>query len=259
MGFWVARTMRQALIRALRVGSLKQAGRTAVAAVLTQIVVTLLGLTQGYWAVITTVIVMLARDIPPDRLTAAKTLTRAVLARLPQLRVGLVTFAGQARLACPVTADRAGLLAFLDAASPQAMPLGGTDLAGALEAGRLALLGGEPGAMLLLSDGEATLESPDATQVGHGPTVYTVAVGGALPTTLPGPDGTVQRDAAGQPVAVGVNVTALADLAQRHGGQSFRLAPDAPAPDAAIAAALRARLPTAPDQNGPQRPADRTA
>ncbi|MGD9607780.1 MAG: aromatic acid exporter family protein [Desulfovibrionaceae bacterium] len=53
-------SMRQALIRALRVGSLKQAGRTAVAAVLTQIVVTLLGLTQGYWAVITTVIVMQA-------------------------------------------------------------------------------------------------------------------------------------------------------------------------------------------------------
>jgi len=202
---------------------------------------------------------MLARDIPPDRLTAAKTLTRAVLARLPQLRVGLVTFAGRARLACPVTADRAGLLAFLDDASPQAMPLGGTDLAGALEAGRLALLGGEPGAMLLLSDGEATLESPDADQTGHGPPVCTVAVGGALPTTVPAADGTVQRDAAGQPVAVGVDVAALADLAQRHGGQSFRLAPDAPAPDAAIAAALRARLPTAPDQNGPQRPADRTA
>lgn len=53
-------SMRQALARALRVGGLKQAGRTAVAAVLTQIVVTLLGLTQGYWAVITTVIVMQA-------------------------------------------------------------------------------------------------------------------------------------------------------------------------------------------------------
>jgi len=201
---------------------------------------------------------MLARDIPPDRLTAAKALVRAVLARLPELRVGLVTFAGQARLACPVTADRAGLLAFLDAASPQQMSLGGTDLAGALEAGRLALLGGEAGAMLLLSDGEATLKSPDADQTGHGPPVCTVAVGGALPTSVPAADGGLLRDDAGQPIAVGVDVTALADLAQRHGGQSFRLAPETPAPDAAIAAALRARLPTAPDQNSPQRPADRT-
>jgi Ca-activated chloride channel family protein len=201
---------------------------------------------------------MLARDIPPDRLTAAKVLVRAVLARLPQLRVGLVTFAGQARLACPVTADRAGLLAFLDDASPQRMPLGGTDLAGALEAGRLALLGGEPGVILLLSDGETTLESPDAAQTGHGPSVCTVAVGGALPTTVPAADGGLLRDAAGQPVEVGVDVAALADLAQRHGGQNFRLAPETPAPDAAIAAALRARLPTAPDQNSSQRPADRT-
>jgi Ca-activated chloride channel family protein len=47
---------------------------------------------------------MLARDMAPDRLTAAKALVRAVLARLPKLRVGLVTFAGQTRLACPVTA-----------------------------------------------------------------------------------------------------------------------------------------------------------
>ncbi|MGD9607783.1 MAG: VWA domain-containing protein [Desulfovibrionaceae bacterium] len=201
---------------------------------------------------------MLARDMAPDRLTAAKALVRAVLARLPKLRVGLVTFAGQTRLACPVTADRAGLLAFLDDASPQRMPRGGTNLAGALEAGRLALLGNEPGVILLLSDGEATLESPDTDQTGHGPPVCTVAVGGALPTTVPAADGGLLRDTAGQPVKVGVDVSALADLAQRHGGQSFRLAPDTPAPDAAIAAALGARLPTAANQNGSQRPVDRT-
>lgn len=48
------------LSRAIRHSGLKQAGRTAVAAVLTQLLVTLLGLAQGYWAVITTVIVMQA-------------------------------------------------------------------------------------------------------------------------------------------------------------------------------------------------------
>jgi uncharacterized membrane protein YccC len=53
-------TMAQTISRAIRLGGLKQAGRTAVAVVLTQIVVAVLGMTQGYWAVITTVIVMQA-------------------------------------------------------------------------------------------------------------------------------------------------------------------------------------------------------
>jgi uncharacterized membrane protein YccC len=53
-------SMRRVLTRTLRISGLKQAGRTAVAAALTQIVVTILGLSQGYWAVITTVIVMQA-------------------------------------------------------------------------------------------------------------------------------------------------------------------------------------------------------
>lgn len=51
-------SMRRAVSRAARLGGLKQAGRTAVAAVLTQILVAVLGLSQGYWAVVTTVIVM---------------------------------------------------------------------------------------------------------------------------------------------------------------------------------------------------------
>lgn len=58
-----AKTMTKALsraARATRLGGLKQAGRTAVAAVLTLLLVELLGLSQGYWAVITTVIVMQA-------------------------------------------------------------------------------------------------------------------------------------------------------------------------------------------------------
>jgi uncharacterized membrane protein YccC len=55
-----ATAMSQTLSRAIRRGGLKQAGRTAVAAILTQLVVTLLGLTQGYWAVITAIIVMQA-------------------------------------------------------------------------------------------------------------------------------------------------------------------------------------------------------
>jgi len=53
-------SMTQSLVRAIRVAGLKHAARTAVAVILTESVVTWLGLPQGYWAVITVVIVMQA-------------------------------------------------------------------------------------------------------------------------------------------------------------------------------------------------------
>ncbi len=52
--------MSKALARAARIGGLKHAARTAVATVATLLLVEALGLPQGYWAVITAVIVMQA-------------------------------------------------------------------------------------------------------------------------------------------------------------------------------------------------------
>jgi uncharacterized membrane protein YccC len=52
--------MTAALVRAARVGGLRHAARTAVAAVVTLVLVTVLNLPQGYWAVVTAVIVMQA-------------------------------------------------------------------------------------------------------------------------------------------------------------------------------------------------------
>jgi Ca-activated chloride channel family protein len=201
---------------------------------------------------------MLARDLAPTRLDAAKALVRDVLARLPQLPAGLVIFAGRARLACPVTQDRTALLAFLDAVGPADAPLGGTDRATALEAARLALLGAEPGVVLLVSDGEDTVTAPDVAS-GQGPPVVTVAVGGTLPATVPDATGVLLRDGTGAPVQVGVDVAALADLADRRGGAAFRLSPDGASPGAAVAEALARLVPTrADDRNLPARPADRT-
>lgn len=212
---------------------------------------------------------MLARDLRPDRLGAAKGLVLDVLVRLPGFEAGLVGFAGRAWLACPVTADRTGLAVALEGLSPAEAPLGGTSLAAALEASRLALLGAGPGpgAVLVVSDGEDT--APGAEDAGGaaagpagGPPVFTVAVGGAAPVAvpLPGEAGGVLRDKAGQPVLVGVDPGGLTALAERHGGRAFRLGPDAPGPAAALAAALADLAPdVAPDAAGAEaRPTDRT-
>lgn len=191
---------------------------------------------------------MLARDVRPDRLAAAKTLVLHVLSHLPDAEAGLVGFAGRAWLACPLTLDRAGLALFLSGLSPQAAPLGGTSVPAALEASRLALAGAETGAVLLVSDGEDTLPAKDlAAAAPGGPPIFTVAVGGPTPVPVPAGDepGRVQRRASGETVLVGVNVPSLAALARETGGASFRLAPDVPDPAPAIAAALAALVPTA--------------
>ncbi|EFL52446.1 Ssl1 domain protein [Solidesulfovibrio fructosivorans JJ]] len=188
---------------------------------------------------------MLARDMAPDRLSAAKGLVRAVLAGLPHVAAGVVGFSGRAWLACPVTADRPALALFLDALSPAEAPLGGTSVTAALEACRLALTGARSGAILVLSDGEDTVPVRDATgSRPDDPPVFTVAVGGATPVAVPLPPeagGGVLRDGEGRPVLVGVDAAGLAGLAQDTGGRFFRLAPDAPSPASGIVAALAAQ------------------
>ena len=203
---------------------------------------------------------MLARDVAPDRLAAAKAAALSVLSRLPDVPVAVVGFAGRAWLACPVTSDRAGLALFLDALSPDAAPLGGTSLAAALEASRLALAGVEYGAVLLFSDGEETLAARDAGAVtAGGPPVLTVAVGGPAPVPVPTGRGQVLRDASGAPVLVGVDAPSLAAVAATSGGRAFRLAPDAADPVPAIAAALRARFPEQAAGEGAAPPRDLSA
>jgi Ca-activated chloride channel family protein len=186
---------------------------------------------------------MLARDLAPDRLAAAKGLVLDVLARLPGVEAGLVGFAGRAWLACPLTPDRASLALFLDKLTPDAAPLGGTNPAAALEAARLALAGARPGVVLLVSDGEATA-GPETGQPESDVPVFTVAVGSALAAPVPGADGNPLQTAAGLPVAAGVDVAGLAELARTSGGQAFRLTPDAPWPATALADALLARSKT---------------
>uniref|UniRef100_I2Q5R2 Tetratricopeptide repeat protein,von Willebrand factor type A-like protein n=1 Tax=Desulfovibrio sp. U5L TaxID=596152 RepID=I2Q5R2_9BACT len=210
---------------------------------------------------------MLARDLRPDRLGAAKALVLDVLSRLPGVEAGLVGFAGRAWLACPVTADRAGLAVSLDALSPAEAPLGGTNLPAALEAARLALAGAGPGAgaVVVVSDGEDTASgrqasAPIPASVRGDAPVFTVAVGGATPAPVPLPkaEGGLLRDAEGRPVLAGVDAAGLADLAGRNRGRTFRLSPDAPDPAVALATALAALVPPEPATRPAAPSADRT-
>ena len=88
---------------------------------------------------------MLARDVKPSRLERAKVEVTALLDRLRGDRVGLVVFAGEAFVQCPLTTDYSAAKLFLRAVDPAAMPQQGTAIAGALREARRVLDGGARG------------------------------------------------------------------------------------------------------------------
>lgn len=103
---------------------------------------------------------MRAEDVAPSRLERAKFEIGRLLEGLAGSRVGLVIFAGEAFLQCPLTTDFGALRLFLEAAEPDLIPTQGTDFAEMLRAALQALepdeAEGEPRtrALLVVSDGE---------------------------------------------------------------------------------------------------------
>jgi len=75
---------------------------------------------------------MLAKDIKPSRLEKAKSAVRLISGSLQGDRAGIVLFAGNAFLQCPLTSDMGAFEMFLDNASPESIRLQGTDVGKAL-------------------------------------------------------------------------------------------------------------------------------
>lgn len=101
---------------------------------------------------------MYARDVTPSRLERAKLELTSLLDSLKGDRVGLVVFAGDAFIQCPLTSDYAAAKLFLRAVDPETMPQGGTNIGAALLLSRQVLENADRGAkdrvVVLLSDGE---------------------------------------------------------------------------------------------------------
>jgi len=135
---------------------------------------------------------MLAEDATPNRLTAAKREIRDLVDLLQGDRVGLVVFAGVAFTQVPLTLDYGAFEVFLDQMSPSWVPIGGTDLSGAvLQAIETFAEGERAGrALLLITDGEdhsGRLRSAAAEAKKQGVHVFVVGLG--APEGAPVPDG----------------------------------------------------------------------
>jgi Ca-activated chloride channel family protein len=173
---------------------------------------------------------MLARDVKPSRIERAKLEVTALLDRLNGDRIGLVVFAGDAFIQCPLTTDYAAARLFLRAVEPVSMATQGTAIADALYEAREVLEGGGRGeagkAVLLITDGED--QRGDAIAAASaladaGIRIFAVAVGGTEgePIPLLDREGNLtgyKKDKEGRTVLTRTDVAGLRDLTARGNG-----------------------------------------
>ena len=175
---------------------------------------------------------MAARDVRPDRLRAAQREATALIEALEGSAMGLVVFAGEARLVSPLTTDQEGLLSMVQTARPGDVERPGSDLGAGLDlSARLLRRPGErPRAIVLLSDGEQL--QGDATAAFRaireaGARLHTIGIGTPEGAAIPLVDslGVIRgekRGPDGAPVRTRLDERALRDLARRGGGRYER-------------------------------------
>ncbi len=126
---------------------------------------------------------MLASDVAPSRLQRAKLAILDYVQRYGQGRVGLVAFAGQAFLQCPLTFDYGAFQDALMIVDDRTIPVPGTDVGRALdEAYRSVDKKERPKVFVLLTDGEDLEQGGVRTAEAlakEGVVVFTVGVGTA--------------------------------------------------------------------------------
>jgi Ca-activated chloride channel family protein len=171
---------------------------------------------------------MTAADIQPSRLERAKREVFDLLAMLQGDRVGLVAFAGTAFLQCPLTLDYDAFNLFLNALSPDYLPVGGTDITGALTT---ALESFDPKsasdkAVILITDGENTGsgEPLKAAEILEEKKIklFCIGVGGSDGVPIPEPEGGFKKDRSGQIVLSRLDETVLKKMAVATGGTYVR-------------------------------------
>lgn len=170
---------------------------------------------------------MLAKDLKPDRLDAAKrTGTRFIKAR-PTDRIGLVVYEGEAFTACPLTTDHDVLIGLLNE-SRSGLIDGGTAVGMGLATAvnRLRESAAKSKVVILLTDGVSNTGSVQPVDAAHiaeamGIRVYTIGVGTkgkALSPVARYPNGKIQFDY----VDVELDEATLREIASLTGGQYFR-------------------------------------
>jgi Ca-activated chloride channel family protein len=169
---------------------------------------------------------MLATDIAPNRLARAKLAALELMQTAKADRLGLVAFAGDAFLSCPLTIDDTAFQQSVQALDVNSIPQGGTAIAAAINTALEAFKEkGNHRALVLFTDGEDNDEGAlEAAQnaAKEGLKIFTVGIGSAEGTliTIADANGNSDyvRDDKGQVVKSHLNENLLQDIATATGG-----------------------------------------
>jgi len=168
-------------------------------------------------------------DVKPTRLERAKTSLSLLLDQFKGVRVGVVAFAGDAQIVCPLTSDVEAAKQLLGALDVGAVPVPGTAIGTALRLST-AMLARYPGgkSVILLTDGEDHRSDPLGAAkeaAAAGVRVFTVGIGTPEGEPIPLDGGGYKKDAKGGTVVSRLGEETLSGIASATGGAYYRTSP----------------------------------
>jgi Ca-activated chloride channel homolog len=169
---------------------------------------------------------MLATDITPSRLERAKLAALDLMQKDKDDRLGLVAFAGEGFLECPLTVDNTVFASCVQELNVNSIPEGGSAIASAIEAAMTAFHdGGHQKVLVLMTDGEDNAEGAlEAAQnaAKAGLKIFTIGIGTSEGTLVQVTDANGNtdyiRDEKGQVLKSKLNEPLLQQIAAAGGG-----------------------------------------
>ena len=170
---------------------------------------------------------MLAQDVQPSRLERSKLLISTLAERMPNNKIGLNIFAGEAYPILPLTNDLVSANLFLDQISTDMVSLQGTNLGAAIRLADKSFSNNKKvgKAIVVITDGENHEEGAvEAARLAanSGEHVFVLGVGSTSGAQIPTPEGLL-TDNSGAVVKTALNEEACIELAQAGKGQFFHV------------------------------------
>ncbi|UCD18296.1 MAG: VWA domain-containing protein [Candidatus Zixiibacteriota bacterium] len=178
---------------------------------------------------------MLAEDMKPNRIGKARQEVRGILDRLKGDRIGLLAFAGEAFVQCPLTLDYSAAELFLDVIDVGLIPQQGTAIGSAIRKATEAFERHERKhkVMILLTDGEDHNTDPiQAAEEARkeGVKIYTIGIGSPMGEPIPLTDRQGNRvgykkDRDGEMIVTKLDDVTLQKVALTTGGKYYHATP----------------------------------
>ncbi len=180
---------------------------------------------------------MYAEDIKPNRLIKAKQEISLLFNRMKGSRIGLVIFAGEAFLQCPLTLDYSAAKILLSEVEIGSVPIPGTAISTAIDKAIESFPPGEreSRAIILITDGEDTVDDPVKSAeraAQEGILIYAIGIGDPItgvPIPIRNEEGGLEdyvKDNAGEIVTSRLDEDTLRKMCLSTGGAYFTARPD---------------------------------